>query len=198
MAKLTLDDIAEPRAYERQRAAFREDVIAAKRVRRVGLGPVLTLVFENALTVRFQIQEMARAERMLTDAQIQTELDTYNALIPEAEQLSATLFLELVSKAELEEWLPKLVGIERSIAFHIGSGEALSVVPAVVEEEHASRLTRDTVTASVHFLRFEFTPAQVVAFAHEPLSLVARHSAYAAATALSEATRESLLEDLQG
>jgi len=198
MAKLTLDDIAEPRAYERQRAAFRDNVIAAKRVRRVGLGPVVTLVFENALTVRFQIQEMARAERMLTDAQIQTELDTYNPLIPEAGQLSATLFLELVSKAELEEWLPKLVGIERSIAFHLGSGAATSVVPAVVEEEHASHLTRETITASVHFLRFEFTPSQVVAFAHEPVSLVAQHPAYAATTALSEVTRESLLEDLQG
>ena len=76
MAKLTLDDIAEPRAYERQRAALRDDVIAAKRVRRLALGPVVALVFENALTVRFQVQEMARAERMLTDAQIQAELDT--------------------------------------------------------------------------------------------------------------------------
>lgn len=198
MVKLTLDDIAEPRAYERQRAAFREEVIAAKRLRRIGLGPVLTLVFENALTVRFQIQEMARAERMLTDAQIQVELDIYNRLIPQVGQLSATLFIELVSAEELQEWLPKLVGIERAIELRIGVGDDAVVVPSVVEEEHANQLTRETVTASVHYLRFEFTPAQVAAFAAGPVHLAANHPAYAADTELSDDTKGSLLEDLRG
>jgi hypothetical protein len=198
MAKLTLDDIAEPRAYERQREAFRADVIAAKQLRRVGLGPLLTLVFENALTVRFQVQEMARAERMFSDAQIQAELDTYNRLIPEAGQLSATLFIELVSKEQLVEWLPKLVGIERSIEFHLGSGGVRSVVPSVVDEEHAAQLTREATTASVHFIRFEFTPPQVAAFTHHPVTLVAKHPSYAASTLLQDDTRFSLTEDLQG
>jgi hypothetical protein len=198
MVKLILDDIAEPRAYERQRAAFREEVIAAKRVRRIGLGPVLTLVFENALTVRFQVQEMARAERMLTDAQIQVELDIYNRLIPAVGQLSATLFIELVSADELKEWLPKLVGIERAIEFRIGAGEGAVVVPSVVEEEHAAQLTREAVTASVHYLRFEFTSAQVAAFAADPVRLAANHPAYAADTELSDDTKNSLLEDLRG
>jgi hypothetical protein len=141
---------------------------------------------------------MARAERMLTDDQIQAELDTYNPLIPEPGQLSATLFIELVSKEELTEWLPKLVGIERAVSFRLGSGGSAAVVPATVEEQHAANLTRDSVTASVHFLRFEFNPGQVMSFAHGPVELVAAHPSYAAVTPLSEETRESLLEDLQG
>jgi hypothetical protein len=193
-----LDDIAEPRAYERQRAAFREDVIAAKRVRRVGVGPILTLVFENALTVRFQVQEMARAERMLADEQIQAELDTYNRLIPDAGQLSATLFIELVSANELREWLPKLMGIERSIEFRIGSGDHPVVVPAVVEPDHAAQLTREAITASVHFLQFDFSPYQVAAFTSKPVTLATSHPAYAESTQLSDATKDSLLEDLRG
>ena len=112
--------------------------------------------------------------------------------------MSATLFVELVSKEEMTEWLPKLVGIERAIAFRLGSGPGAAVVPGIVEEDHAGRLTRESVTASVHFLRFEFTPPQVGAFATEPVALVADHPFYAATISLSEATRQSLIEDLQG
>jgi hypothetical protein len=197
-AKLTLADISELRAYERQRESFRTQVIALKRLRRIGVGPILTLVFENAVTVRFQVQEMARAERMLTDEQIQIELDTYNRLIPEPGQLSATLFIELVSKEEMVEWLPKLVGIENSIEFLIGEGEGAEVVRAVVEEEHAAQLTREAITASVHFVRFEFSAAQIAAFSKKPVVLAANHPAYAEGAHLSEATRASLLGDLQG
>src|SRR5579884_1166174 len=108
MPKLTLDDILDLRAYEREREAFRARVIELKKLRRVALGPLVSVVFENLDTVRFQIQEMARAERMLTDEAIQNELDAYNPLIPDPGELSATLFLELTSDAELREWLPKL------------------------------------------------------------------------------------------
>ena len=79
---LTLDDIADQRAYERERDEFRRQVIAAKKLRRVTIGPVVTLTFESRLTMRFQVQEMARAERMVTDEQIQHELDVYNRLLP--------------------------------------------------------------------------------------------------------------------
>src|SRR3982751_1121738 len=121
MSKLTLDDIVDLRAYERERDEFRQHIIDLKKRRRVGVGPIVTLVFENRDTIRFQIQEMARAERMLRDDQIQTELDVYNPLIPEAGELSATLFVELTSKDELMQWLPKLVGIERSVELVIGA-----------------------------------------------------------------------------
>jgi hypothetical protein len=81
-AKLTLDDIADLRAYERERDRFRSRVIAVKKRRRVAVGPFITLVFENRDTIRFQIQEMARVEKLLSDSAIQTELDIYNPLIP--------------------------------------------------------------------------------------------------------------------
>ena len=119
-SKLALQDIVDLRAYERERPNLQQRVLALKRRRRIAIGPVVTLLFENRDTIRFQIQEMARAEKMLRDEQILTELETYNPLIPEAGELSATLFIELTSKAELEEWLPKLVGIERSVELRVG------------------------------------------------------------------------------
>ena len=121
MQKLTVADIADLRAYERERDAFRAHVIDLKGRRRIALGDLLTITFENTDTMRFQIQEMARAERMLTDAAIAHEVNTYNELIPDPGELSGTLFIELTSEALLREWLPKFVGIEFHIAFELGA-----------------------------------------------------------------------------
>lgn len=193
--KLTLDDIADARAYEREREAFRDHIIALKKRRRVGVGPILTVVFENRDTIRFQIQEMARAERILTDDGIQTELDIYNPLIPEAGQLSATMFLELRTKDELETWLPKLVGIERAAELRIGGGIA---VPSVPETGHAAQLTRESTTASVHYVQFHLTPEHIDAFEAEPVTLAAVHPDYQEASAVSDEVRAELLLDLRG
>jgi hypothetical protein len=194
--KLTLDDIADARAYEREREAFRDRVIALKKRRRVGVGPIVTFVFENRDTIRFQIQEMARAERILTDEGIQVELDIYNPLIPEPGHLSATMFLELTSKDELEEWLPKLVGIERSVELRIGDTLTVRAIP---EAGHAAQLTRDEVTASVHYVQFALTSEQIAAFADaEQVRLAIDHPDYREVTALSEETRAEFLLDLRG
>ena len=189
--KLTIDDIADLREYEREREAFRDHVIAVKKKRRIALGPFVTLLFENRDTIRFQIQEMARAERMLTDEAIQTELDIYNPLIPEHGRLCATLFIELTSKAELEEWLPKLVGVERAVRLHIGD----DVVQARPEDAHEEQLTRDDVTASVHYVWFDLTPAQVVALSTAPVTLAVEHPQYAHATTLLPDTVAELAAD---
>ena len=109
MRKLTVDDIVDLRAYERERAEFRASIIELKKARRIALGELMTVVFENTDTMRFQVQEMARAERMMSDAQIEHEIETYNTLIPGPGELSATLLIELQSEAQLREWLPKLV-----------------------------------------------------------------------------------------
>src|SRR5262249_43041342 len=109
--KLELSDIKDMRAYEHEREDFRRHVIELKKRRRIPLGTIMTIVFENRDTMRFQVQEMARAERMLRDEQIAHELETYNALIPDPGELSATLLIELQSDEQLREWLPKLVGI---------------------------------------------------------------------------------------
>jgi hypothetical protein len=189
--KLTLDDIADLREYEREREAFREQVIALKKKRRIALGPFVTLVFENRDTIRFQIQEMARAERMLTDEAIQTELDIYNPLIPEPGRLAATLFIELTSKDELVEWLPKLVGVERSVQLRIGD----DVVRARPEDAHEAQLTRDDVTASVHYVWFDLTPDQVAALGTAPVTLELAHPSYEHANTLLSDTVAELQAD---
>lgn len=195
---LTLADVADLRAYERERDAFRTHVIALKKRRRVHLGTILTLVFENRDTMRFQIQEMARIEKLITDEAIQGELDTYNPLIPDAGQLSATVFLELTSDEQLREWLPKLVGIERSLVLRAGTGDGAVEVRALPEEGHEVQLTRDEVTASVHYVRWELTPQQVAAVEQGPVSLLVDHAAYQEETELLPATVAELLVDLRG
>lgn len=190
---LSLDDIADARAYERERDGFRRRIIELKKLRRVSVGPVVTLVFENRDTVRFQVQEMARAERIHTDAGIQRELDVYNPLIPRPGTLSATLFLELTSDHELREWLPRLVGIERAVVLDTPGGE----VRCRPEEDHESHLTRDEVTASVHYVRFELTPEQVAAWA-EPVALRVDHPQYGFSTTLRAETVVELSKDLHG
>ena len=124
------------------------------------MGPFVTLLFENRDTIRFQIQEMARAEKMMSDEQVQGELDIYNALLPSPGELSATLFIELTDEGALREWLPKLVGIERSVELRFGAGGhggQVDTVRAVPEASHDEALTRPTMTASVHYIRFPFT-----------------------------------------
>jgi hypothetical protein len=192
---LTLADVLDLRAYERVREDYRAKIIARKVDRRVPLGPVMTLVFECFDTVRFQVQEMARAEKIISDEAIQVELDVYNRLLPGEGELSATLFIELTSDDALREWLPRLVGIERQLGFSI-DGEVVASVP---EADHAAALTRETVTPAVHYVRFGFTEAQVAAFTGgEQVALVATHPAYEARTALPPAVRRELLGDLNG
>jgi hypothetical protein len=194
-AALTLADVLDLREYERVREDYRTRVIARKRLRRVALGPLMTLVFESVDTVRFQIQEMARVEKILTDEAIQVELDIYNRLLPQVGELSATLFIELTSDALLREWLPKLVGIETALGVALGD----EVVPSAPEGEHAAALVRESVTPAVHYIKFAFSPAQVAAFADvDEVALVARHAEYQERTVLSDPVREELLGDLRG
>jgi hypothetical protein len=194
MSKLTLDDIHDLRAYERERADFRRDVIALKGRRRVPVGEFVTLVFENTRTIRFQIQEMARAEKLISDDAIETELRIYNPLIPEPGQLCATLFVELTSKDALMEWLPRLVAIERSVALRLADRE---LVRAVVDEDHEQQLTRDETTASVHYVRWELTPDQVERFDAGPVTLLADHPSYSFETPLADETVAELASDLR-
>jgi len=193
--KLTLADIADVRAYERERDEFRPHVIELKRRRRVHLGTIVTFLFENRDTIRFQIQEMARVEKLTTDEEIQVELDIYNPMVPEPGQLCATMFIELTSDEQMREWLPKLANVERSVVLRLPGGDE---VRAVIDEQHEQGLTRDTVTAAVHYLRWELTPDQVAAFAGGPVVLAIDHPDYLEQTELSATTVAELLGDLRG
>ncbi len=163
-----------------------------KKRRRVQLGDLLTITFENTDTMRFQIQEMARIERMLTDDQIRGEVDTYNQLVPDANELSGTLFVEIDNKERLYEWLPKLVGIQRAVSIWLQDG---SSVASVAEDEE--RLTREETTTTVHYLKFAFTPEQVDAFASGPVRIVVDHPNYDAVVELTEEQRSELVGDLR-
>jgi hypothetical protein len=196
--KLTLDDITDLRAYERERETFRTHVIALKKRRRVGVGPFVTFVFENRDTIRFQIQEMARVEKIISDEGIETELRIYNPLIPEPGRLAATMFIELTSDEQLRAWLPKLVGIEHRVAFRVGIGPDAAEVRCVVDPEHEKQLTRDEITASVHYVHFSFDAQEIERFATEPVTLVVDHPEYTHEVELTEATRRELLSDLRG
>lgn len=192
--KLVLSDIADVRAYERERPDFKAKVLSMKERRRLALGTIVSVMFENRDTIRYQIQEMARVERLSTDEEIQGEIDIYNPMIPEAGQLCATLFIELTSDDQMQEWLPKLVGIENSIVFRLANGRE---VRADTESQHASQLTRDYVTAAVHYLQFSFDPQDVEALALGGASLVSEHPAYLEEISISPANVDEFLGDLR-
>ncbi len=156
---LSISDIWDLREYERRRDDYRSWIIERKRNRRITIGDFITVVFENRDTVKFQVQEMVRAERMIDDTRVQAELDAYNPLIPGDSELSATLFLEFTDEASMREWLPRLIGIERAVQLHIGN----RVVSCQPEEEHADMLTRSDVTSSVHYIRFPLDAQDVAA-----------------------------------
>lgn len=193
--QLTLDDIADLRAYERERAEFQTHVRGRKERRRVHVGDFITFTFECADTVRYQIQEMARVEKLYRDEQIESELAAYNPLIPGPGTLSATMFVELTSKIDLMHWLPLLVGIERSAYIDLSDGTR---VRATVEAGHEAQLTRDDITSSVHYIRFEFSPEQVQAFSAGPVVLGLDHDHYQERAALGDATAAELNGDLLG
>lgn len=194
MRKLTRDDIVDIAAYERERVGFRDHVIDVKKRRRVEVGEQVTLVFENLDTMRFQIQEMMRAERIVLDERIQAELDTYNELLPEPGQLTATLFIEVSEQARVKEVLDQMWGLDQTgtTYFQIGDGEQ---VMGLYEGGHS----HESKISAVHYVTFAFTEPQVRAFVDgaAPVRLVVDHANYRREVVLSDDVRRSLAEDFQ-
>jgi hypothetical protein len=191
MQHLTLNDVRPPAAYEPVRDRARRQVIELKRSRRVALGELITLVFENRETVRGVVEELLRAERIEDPERIAEELAVFNELIPGERELSATMFLEITDPAELAARLGGLAGIEAAVHLEVGGSR--------VEQVHEPGRSRDDRTSSVHYLRFRLDPAQRAAFlSGEPVALVADHPGYAARAVLSEAQRGALSADLLG
>jgi hypothetical protein len=195
MRKLGLQDIEDLRAYERHRKEVMSRIIELKRRRRVAVGPVISVVFENEDTVKFQIQEMARAERMISDDQIRTELDIYNTLLPEDGWLSATVFIELPTREELYQWLPRLVGIERCAYIRVG-GDTEVFVRGVPEASHEETLTREDVTASVHYVQFPVGTGLADRVRDGPVYLGFDHPEYKHEVELGDDTKKELAADL--
>ncbi len=191
MQKLTTDDILDQRAYERVRDERRRAVIDLKGRRRIAVGEFVSVVFENTETIRHQVQEMARAERMMRDEQIANEVATYNELIPDDGQLSCTMFIELDDEWKLREWLPRLVGIERSIVFVLADATEVRGY-----DPEADRLTRSDVTAAVHYLKFDFDDRARAGFLGGPAALRCDHPEYSVEVDLTAEQLAELRGDL--
>jgi hypothetical protein len=203
--KIQLKDVLNFFDYEKVRADMRERVIDLKRVRRVPVGEHLSFVFENRDTVLFQVQEMCRVERITDDARVQDELDVYNALLPGPGELSATLFIEITDKDQIQAVLDRFIGIDAGgiDAGGIDGGPTVWIqvgkefaVPGEFEAGHSDE-ERGKLSA-VHFVRFAFPPEAVRAFASSPVHLVVDHPALRARVELPAESKAQLLEDLRG
>jgi hypothetical protein len=192
MKKLTHADLWKLEDYARERAAFRAKVIAHKKVRTVHLGAHLRLIFEDRLTVQYQVQEMLRIERIFEPAGIDEELGSYNPLIPDGSNLKATMLIEYddvdVRRRELEQ----LRGVEDMITLVVGTQEPV----LAVADEDLDR-SNESKTSAVHFLRFDLTPDLITHLrAGDPLAFAVAHPHYSAKTVVDGPIRAALITDL--
>ena len=158
MNKLTRADLLPLERYAAERAGFRARVIAHKKSRSIALGPYVTLLFEDRLTVQYQIQEMLRIERIFEASGIQEELDAYNPLIPDGSNLKATMLFEFSDPGLRAERLSQLGSIEHRVYAEV-HGQPRVFAHA---DEDMDR-SNDEKTSAVHFLRFEFPPVAIAA-----------------------------------
>ena len=194
MKKLTHDSLMTLEAYARAREDFRAKVMAHKKQRQVHLGEHLTLLFEDELTMQYQVQEMLRLERMFEPELIQEELDVYNPLIPDGSNWKATMLIEYPDVAERQRKLAELGGIEDKVWVQVAGHDKVYAIA----DEDLDRTTEEK-TSAVHFMRFELTPAMITALKQDAvLSMGVDHPGYQAELApVPDEVKASLLKDLQ-
>ena len=178
--------------YARERNEFRARVIEHKKHRKVQLGDSVTLIFEDELTIRYQIQEMLRVERIFEEQGIQDELETYNPLVPDGRNFKATMMLEYPDPEERQRWLSKLIGIEDKVWIQVrGFGRVGAIADEDLERENEQK------TSSVHFLRWELTDdmAQTLK-SGVGLSMGIDHPQYRTTLDVPAAVRDALVKDL--
>jgi Protein of unknown function (DUF3501) len=194
MEKLTRSDLYSLEQYSEARPEFRARVMAHKKHRRVPLGDIAALYFEDRLTMQYQIQEMLRAERIFEAEGIQEELDAYNPLIPDGCNLKATFMIEVADEDERRKLLASLRGIEDEVWLRVeGFDPVFAVADEDLERENADK------TSSVHFLRFEFTPEMIAAAGNgAAMGAGITHRAYTRQLEpLPENIRAALLQDFR-
>ena len=186
------DSLMSLEAYARGRDEFRARVIAHKKNRTVHLGANVTLLFEDELTIRYQVQEMLRIERIFEDEGIQHELDSYNPLIPDGGNWKATMLIEYPEAEERRRMLALLKGVERRVWVQVGGGARLfAVADEDLEREN------DDKTSSVHFLRFELdVEARGELRRGGALAMGIDHPNYDVRAEIGAATRDALAGDL--
>ena len=186
------EDVIPYEAYEKQREEFRSRIIALKQRRRSSSGPLVTMIFENRATLQFQIQEMIRVERIFDPAKVQDELNVYNAILPSAGELSATLLIEITEEAMMKHWLDQFMGLDH--------GEKVAIVAGGERAfgEFEGGHSHDTKISAVHFVRFRPTASMQSAIAdlRQPVLLTVDHGEYHVQTAVPGSMREEWLSDL--
>ena len=194
MQKLTRESMMTLEAYARARKEFRSRVISHKKPRTVHLGDHVTLIFEDELTIRYQVQEMLRIEKIFEEEGIQDEIDAYNPLIPDGRNFKATMMIEYEDVEERREALAKLKGIEERAWVRV---EGCPPVYAIADED----LKRETEekTSSVHFLRFELTAEMAESLKYGvSLAIGVDHPHYdAALEPVAPEVRAALVKDLE-
>lgn len=192
MDKLKIEDLLKLEDYAAERRQFRARVMEHKKNRKLHLGAHLTLLFEDRLTIQYQVQEMLRIERIFEREGIQEELDAYNPLIPDGSNWKASLLIEYPDPEERKRKLTELKGIEDHVWARIGDGERI----APIADEDLPRET-ETKTSAVHFLRFELPrEARQALRAGAPLAFGVDHPAYRHVEQAPAGLREALLADL--
>ena len=181
-------------AYAKARNDFRAKVMAHKKNRNVGLGDHVTLIFEDELTIQYQVQEMLRVEKIFEEAGIQEELDAYNPLIPDGSNWKATMMIEYEDIEERRNMLTQLVGIEDRIWVKVSGFDRIYAIA----DEDLER-TSEQKTSAVHFLRFELSKDMAHTLQQGAvLSMGVDHSNYQInLSSLPDTVRTSLLHDLQ-
>jgi hypothetical protein len=178
--------------YARERPQFRAKVMAHKKHRTVHLGEHVTLLFEDELTVRYQVQEMLRVERIFEEEGIQEELAAYNPLVPDGRNLKATMMIEYPDPDERAKRLADLIGIEDKVWLRVAGHERVRAIA----DEDLDR-ANEQKTSAVHFLRFELDEAMVQALKKGAgLAIGVDHPRYSATLEAPSAVRDSLLKDL--
>ncbi len=192
MQKLQREDLMTLERYSQERPSFRSRVIAHKKHRTVGIGPNITLIFEDRLTIQYQIQEMLRIERIFEAEAIEEELEAYNPLIPDGANLKATLMIEFPEPTQRALELIRLKGIEDRVFARVGE-----LAPSFAIADEDLDRSDEHKTSAVHFLRFELSGAQIAALrGGASLTLGVDDTRYPHAIVLSDAHRQSLIRDL--
>lgn len=193
MKPITRDSLLTLEAYAKIRDDFRKQVMTHKKPRKIALGDNVTLIFEDELTIRYQIQEMLHAERIFKEKEIDHELETYTPLIPDGCNWKVTMMIEYPDPEERAKKLVELLGIEDQVWVRIGQFDRVfAIADEDIERENSDK------TSSVHFLRFELTPEMIQALLQDAtLSMGIDHPAYSVSVdSINSETRTSLINDL--
>jgi hypothetical protein len=191
--KVTRDSLMTLEAYSKARSDFRKQVLEHKKLRTIALGDHVTLLFEDELTVRYQIQEMLRVEKIFDEEGIQHEIDSYNPLIPDGNNFKATMLIEYTDEVIRRKMLTQLKGIERKVFVQVeGAKKVYAIADEDLERENEDK------TSAVHFLRFQLDADMVKSLQYGvALSMGVEHENYVAMLApLPTSSQQALLKDL--